>query len=1226
MRNLVPERVVKNLIEKKYQDKYMCFSMFVDVSGFTKTTEALMTHGQEGAEILSDILKYLFETTVKAVYDRGGYVTKYAGDAFTALFETGEDPFKTAMNVLDSAIITNRFFEENKIYRSKFGDFEFGVKVGLAYGECICGITGSDDEKTYYFSGSAVDLCAMAEHNAEKGDIWLSDSIYPFIKKHLQEIKDAELYGRRFYKAVRIGKILPEVKEYRAQEFEKELIYKLTGKLEAEFPVGEFRDIISIFISFEGEGILDELIQKLYELKDIYGASHPVLDFGDKGGNILLFMGAPISYENNSFRALMLISKLMESAGEKMRLRAGLAKGIVYCGFNGSDLRNEFTCLGNTVNQSARFMMKAEWRQVLLDRELSQNENFFFSHLADIGYKGRAGLIPTYILKGRAEVKDVFFKGSFIGRKKEREKLKKFLMPLEKGKNCGVIYIDGEAGVGKSRLTNQTRQDFLREYEKAHKKINWFYFSCEEIIKAPFNPFKYFFQRYFDFGENSRIENTKKFTVKYEKILSHVSDKRLKEELLKYKVYLSYFLGLEVSDPDILSEEPNERQNSIVLSLISFFKTFCEYSPLVFEVDNAVFIDSDSIKLYERIAVSLNKRPFVILFNSRYRDNGTRIDLNFKKETRISLKPLTKAEFKDLVKDRLKIKTVPSETLKVLDEKSRRNPLYLEQLVIYIQENGVLDKKNKIKDISNLPAGINQIILARVDKLKSDLKDILKSASCIGNEVPIDLVSYLFRDKYNNADKYLSELENEDIFILFSEISYLFKFGVIRDVIYNMQLKKTVREVHESIAEAIEKIHSSSIENYYSVLAYHYENAENIEKALEYHKKAGYQAKENYLNDQALHHFDRAAELISRKNGIYESEWANKFEILDKDNVREYIKINIERFYFYFGFIQNIPISSQLAEVTYELSTKLSEGNLLSDSLMNLSLILANKGDFEKSNINLQKAIIVQQNLNLNYQTATTYFTLGKNHTMVGNMDEAVRCFHTGLDHAQLIEKEKLRKKITAKIYGAMGVVFDYSGNFSEALKYYNIQLGITEELNLKSEKAAAIGNIGVIYHITGDYTKAMEYYETKLKLIDELGIRVEMAQTLNNIGFLYKDLKNYNKAILYHKRSYNISQEVSDYNTMASTVINLGHVYKFMKNHEKSEQSYLKGIKIAEDFGYKHSYAEGMIELADLYFSQNRSDLSKEYAEKGFKAASEINFMEYIERGKEIIEKIISK
>jgi len=230
MRNLVPERVVRNLIDGRTNDKFKCFSMFVDVSGFTKTTEALMKHGQEGAEVLSDILRYLFDTTVTAVYDRGGYVTKYAGDAFTALFEPGDDPNKTAVNVLDSAVITNRFFAENNIFKSKFGDFEFGVKVGLAYGECSCGIVGSEDERTYYFSGSAVDLCAMAEHNASKGDIWMSETIFPFIKEYLSGTEESELYGLKFYKAVRINQFEAEIKKYKAAEFDKKHIYRLCRK------------------------------------------------------------------------------------------------------------------------------------------------------------------------------------------------------------------------------------------------------------------------------------------------------------------------------------------------------------------------------------------------------------------------------------------------------------------------------------------------------------------------------------------------------------------------------------------------------------------------------------------------------------------------------------------------------------------------------------------------------------------------------------------------------------------------------------------------------------------------------------------------------------------------------------------------------------------------------------------------------------------------------------
>nr|HXK50384.1 adenylate/guanylate cyclase domain-containing protein [Clostridiales bacterium] len=348
MRNLVPERILNNIKVNKLSDRFDCFSMFVDISGFTKTTEALMKHGQEGAEVLSDILRYLFDTTVKAVYDHGGYVTKYAGDAFTAIFELKTGKGSVAANVLQAALITNNFFEENKIYSSRFGDFEFGVKVGIGYGECVCGIAGSDKEKTYYFSGSAVDLCAMAEHNAEKGQIWASESAFSDMREKVTEFSQSELYGLKFFRIIKASFFQTDKSGYKPEVFDKELVYTMAGKKEAEFPVGEFRDVISVFISFQGNAELSSLMETVYKLKDMYGGSHPVLDFGDKGGNILLFFGAPVSYENNSFRALSFIMRLRYSASG-FDIRAGMARGIVYCGFNGSELRNEFTCLGNTV-------------------------------------------------------------------------------------------------------------------------------------------------------------------------------------------------------------------------------------------------------------------------------------------------------------------------------------------------------------------------------------------------------------------------------------------------------------------------------------------------------------------------------------------------------------------------------------------------------------------------------------------------------------------------------------------------------------------------------------------------------------------------------------------------------------------------------------------------------------------------------------------------------------
>lgn len=1223
MRNLIPEKIIGNLKQGRFRDEFECFSIFVDISGFTSTTEALMKYGHEGAEVLSDILRYLFDTTVKAVYEHGGYVTKYAGDAFTALFEPGNNYTQTAVNVLNTAIITNRFFAENKIFRSKFGDFEFGVKVGMGFGHCICGIVGTDKEKSYYFSGPAVDLCAMAEHNAVKGDIWMSEVVFEYLSDIIISPEKNSIYGQNFYKVNRTHKFKPVSSQYRPGVYDIDLIYRLAGRPESEFPVGEFRDVISVFISFEGDVDLNNLMKYLYELKKTYGSSHPVIDFGDKGGNILLFFGAPVSYENNSFRALSLILKLVEYSGSIFNIRAGLAKGVVYCGFNGSELRNEFTCLGNTVNQSARFMMKAEWGQVLIDKNLASDENFITEHLADIQYKGREGLIATYILKSKAEIKDIFFKGSFVGREKELARLSKHLEPLQRGKNCGVIYVDGEAGIGKSRLTNQIRREFENNKQA---NVKWFYFVCDDIIREPYNPFRYFFSRYFDFEENDAEKNTEKFDRKFDGMLDRILDAKLRDRLNKKRDYIAYFLKLKLKDQSVLLEEPDERQNSILLALSDFFITFTELSSLILEIDNASYLDQDSLKLLKRISVSMKRSALSMILNCRLKDNGEIFDYSFSPQKRIRLKNLNKKSFKELAKDRLDLKKVPKETLKVLEEKSKLNPLFLEQMAMYIKENSVLDAKNRIKDPSALPSGIDGIILARVDKLNSDLKELLKAASCIGNEIPVDLLSFLFRKKYGNISPYLNDLEKEDIFILFSEMSYLFKYSVIRDVLYNIQLKKILRELHGEIGKAIESIHSKNIDNYFSILAYHYENAENVDKALLYHEKAGFQAKENYQNDQALYHFNKIHYFLTLRKNIEDEDWVKLDVTENYEDIKKVIEIGLTRFHFYYAILQDVSLSSKIIDTLSVLAKKLNDEFLISQTLMEGSLILSNSGEYEESDKRIESAITIYMKLGLSYEVALSYLSMGKNQMLTGKMDKAIEFYNIALEKAESIENLYKREKIKAKIFGDMGITFDYSGNFDKALEFYNKQLEITENLNLRIERSLALLNIGVVYHLTGNLAKAKEFYELRLKLIEELGRRVDTAQTLNNLGFLYKDLNNLSKAITYHKKSYNISRELNDHNTMSSASVNLGHVYKIQQNYTKSENEYMKCLNISRKYGLKHITAEGLVELGEVYFYTGRKKEAFSFIKEGLATAEEIGFAEYIEKGKIMLKKYFPK
>ncbi|MDA3886749.1 MAG: tetratricopeptide repeat protein [Candidatus Delongbacteria bacterium] len=1224
MQNLVPEKIVRNFIDNKFTDEFDCFSMFVDISGFTSTTEALMKHGQEGAEVLSDILKYLFDTIVNAVYDHGGYVTKYAGDAFTAIFEIKDGKKTTALRALNAAKITNQFFEDNKIFDSRFGEFDFGVKVGLAYGNCICGIVGSKNEKTYYFSGDSVDLCAMAEHNADKGDIWMHESFYNYTKSILTKTKSAILHDEKFYQVIKTKDFKVSHVKRKKVNVSKEVIYQLAGKLEAEFPIGEFRDIISVFISFSGDVDLQDMMEQLYDLKSIYGASHPVLDFGDKGGNILLFFGAPISYENNIQRALNFILRLVELRTKDVKIRAGIAKGVVYCGFSGADIRHEFTSLGNTVNQSARFMMQAEWDQVLMGKEFISNENFVFDHTGDIKYKGIENLIPTFNLVGKAEIKDIFFKGEFIGRKKDKQKLHKFLSPLDKNKNCGIVYIDGEAGIGKSRLVNKIRSELIAECNKRNDSINWFYFSCDEIIRSPYNPLNYFFNRHFDLNEDDTKErNSDRFNSHLDEIIRNIADPKLKSNLDSKRDYISYFLNLKISNSDILVEEPNERQNNTTLALIALFKVYSEKSKLVLEIDNAGFIDSDSLKFFKRLSIELKKLPFVTIFNSRLKDNGEKYDFGFERQKRIRLKNLTIDDFNELAKSRLKAKTIPNKTLKTLQKKSHKNPLYLEQMIHYIVDNDLIDKKMMIKQDADLPDGLNKIVIARIDKLKQHLKDILKAASVLGNDFSIEVLSYILSDKYNNIEKYLTDLENEDILILVSEVNYLFKYAVIRDAIYDMQLRKIVRELHEIAADSIEKINKDNIESHYNILAYHYDLAENVDKSMEYLSKAGRKARNDYQNDLSIKHFNRWIYFASKKAGIGEEDWKSVKIKGNVDLINNYVQINFERFYFYFSIFQDIDKSESVIDTSQMLAEKINDEFLNAQIYVDKSQLLSYQGKIDESNKCLEYALKIFIKLDNPNKISLAYENLGKNYLTAGKMDKALDCFNSGLKYAEQIKNNYSKARMRAKHFGLIGIIYDYSGQFDKALENYHKQLEIAEKENLKLEIASAIANIGIVYHLMGDLNKAREYYERKLKMSEEIGKRNELAQSLNNIGFLYKDLGEYKKAISHHKQSYKISKELSDYNTMSSALINLALVFKTQKNYKKAEQEFEKGLKIAEKYDIKHTMAEALTEMGELYLLTDQKVKAIEYVDKGLKISEEIGFAEYIEKGKSVKEKL---
>ena len=190
MHRVVPELIVENYREGRYSGEFQAVSMFLDLSGFSTMTDALMQHGQHGAEVLAGLMHSVFDPLVESIFNYGGKIIGFAGDGIMALYPVESDARLTALHALTAANIIQNGFHGTPTRQTVYGEFSIFAKIGLAYGSVSWGILRSSrgDQAAYFFRGSAVDEAAAAEHQAKAGDILLTESIFEFLREDIESV------------------------------------------------------------------------------------------------------------------------------------------------------------------------------------------------------------------------------------------------------------------------------------------------------------------------------------------------------------------------------------------------------------------------------------------------------------------------------------------------------------------------------------------------------------------------------------------------------------------------------------------------------------------------------------------------------------------------------------------------------------------------------------------------------------------------------------------------------------------------------------------------------------------------------------------------------------------------------------------------------------------------------------------------------------------------------
>jgi class 3 adenylate cyclase/tetratricopeptide (TPR) repeat protein len=628
--------------------------------------------------------------------------------------------------------------------------------------------------------------------------------------------------------------------------------------------------------------------------------SEPVDRFGGMlarlmGDAILAFFGAPIAHEDDPQRAVSaglaildgvqpLRQKLLRERGLDFNVRVGINTGLVVMSEVGSEVREEYTAMGDAVNLAARMEQTAEPGTIqITESTYKLIAPYFDIHsIGGVVVKGKSEPVAAYRVLGEAsepgparglEVHGI--QSPLVGRGVELATGKDAIARLQEGRGS-ILLIFGEAGIGKSRLLSELRQTSVgavREPPLQSKPtVQWLEGRAQPFGQTiSFWPFLEILR---EFAAITKEDNDKETWLKLEKAVGNLFPAKMAEVL----PYLASALNLEVSETyaeRVRYLDGEAMGDQINLAFRSLFEALSRKRPLLLVFEDLHWVDASSARLLERMLPLVEVSPLLICGLSRPDPGSPAIRLAEAAVkdyhpyfTEMRLVPLSPADSNEFVNNLLEIDDLPPRMHDMIVRKADGNPYFLEEIIRnLIEANAVVRNPStghwqataQVGAIA-IPDTIQGVIMARVDRLDETVKEVLRTAAVVGRIFLYRILKTVLKDE-KRLDQHLADLTSVELIQerqSMPELEYIFKHALARDATYESILLQKRRSLHAKVGQAIESLFVDRLEEFYGLLAYHYTSAGAWEKAQYYLFRVGDQAEGMAADDEALAHYRQA--------------------------------------------------------------------------------------------------------------------------------------------------------------------------------------------------------------------------------------------------------------------------------------------------------------------------------------------------------------------------------
>jgi len=909
--------------------------------------------------------------------------------------------------------------------------------------------------------------------------------------------------------------------------------------------------------------IMDGVLQSLEAEVDHFGGE--VDQF--RGDGLVAFFGATAAHEDDPERAVLAalgMQRAVEGHAAELveddfdlRVRVGVNTGEVIVTRVGGDQYRERTAMGEAVTVAARMEAAAEPGSVLVSENTHRlvESQFRWESLGHIAVQGvkqpMAVYRPLSLISDATWSQERQIYGNaipLIGREREFQTLKHSIKDLHDGRG-GILTVTGEKGTGKSFLVAHARQYLDREgmlLAEARSRevdltqaageaapccppqVTWLRGRCRSYDQSwPYSVWLDLLQDWLGMRYEESTESGKALDVQKKEIVARLrerSEQLWGERFAEYYPYLATFLSLPLED-DLAARvhhlDAERLQQQFFSATRSWVEELAGRGPLVLTFADMHWADASSLELLKHCLPLCDRQP--LLWMLVFRPDRTSPVWDFRhyleteyphRLTDLSLPTLSQEQSVEFITRLIGADTLPKETLDLVIKKAEGNPYYIRELVNALVAQGVLVRDPETREwrsrrpVTSLdvPDSLQNLLLARIDRLSPADQQVLQAASVIGNVFWHNVLASVLPD-VAQLQQHLTSLQRWQLVHERRRVpdlgrEYAFNSSLVQDVAYESLLRARREAYHLASAEVLEATLTSEDGQAqpYGMVAYHYRQAGRLEEALSHTLKAGEQAETFYANAEALGHYTQALELVDEVLAK-----VSKSDTEGRNNLRRqrFTILNRRRAVYY--LLGELAAGRADARSMLDLARQLEHGDgkhphpeMLIDALLEQPGVGSIEGPDERdAGMGMaQEALALARELGDRRREMRALMALAN----LQNLRNDPQWKKTG-DRALEMARELGDQRAEAEILLGLGWAYG-TDNFERSMAYFETALPILQRADDKAAEIALLNAMRMPLERSGDYYRMLtEYEQERLELSREIGDHYAEAHALMMCG-----------------------------------------------------------------------------------------------------------------------------